>query len=253
MPYNDKQRKQYFAIKNALTNTEKDLISLYELNWHLKQYIPTISELHLWMKKKHPSITQVSINYYLNRQPVIKALEQRGIPFRQHTQEELTSTQIAAAITMANFADERTAKEKLDEMGINPQTYYTWLNDPNFQALVEEKANQNLKHIKPTAINEFTRLITQGHWPAIKHYMETTGTLNNNDAPQSEVLIRMIIEIIQKHVKDPETIVAIAQDIKLASANRTLEVAVAPPAITSTATEVTYDPELEAAKRKVGF
>lgn len=252
MTYSDKQRKQYFAIKNALTKTEKDLIDLYYLHWHLKMQVPTISEVTEQLKKKHPSIKQTSVNYYLNRPPVIRALEQRGIPFRQHTQDELTSTQIAAAVTVMNFADERSVTEKLDELGINPQTYYAWLNDPQFKALVEEKADQNLKNIRPTAVTEFTKLVTQGHWPAIKHYLETTGTLTNNDAPQSEVLIRMIIEIIQKHVKDPETIIAIAQDIKLASANRTLEIAAAPPVISGSVVQ-DYDAELEAAKRKIGF
>jgi hypothetical protein len=44
---------------------------------------------------------------------------------------------------------------------------------------------------------------------------------------------------------------AIAQDIKLASANRTLEVATQRPAITAEFEE--NDPELEHAKKQLGF
>lgn len=252
MPYGEKGRKQYFAIKNALTKTEKDLIALYELHWHFKKYVPTVTEVTEQLKKRHPSIKQTSVNYYLNRTPVTKALDARGIPFRQHTQEELTPTQIAVAITVSNFADERSVPEKLDELGVNSATYYAWLNDPNFKALVNEKADQNLENVRPAAIGEFTRLINQGHWPAIKHYLDVTGSLNNSEAPQSEVLLMMIIEIIQKHVKDPDTIVAIAQDIKLAAANRTLEVVAQQPALVG---EVVQNDELtfEDAKKKLGI
>jgi len=186
----------------------------------------------------------------LQRKPVVKALETRGIPFRQHTQDELTATQVAAAVTMSNFADTRDNAVKLDQLGINPATYYAWLNDPQFQNLVENLANQNLKNIKPIAIGELTKKINAGDWNAVKFYLDVTGTLLNNDAPQSEQLIKAFVEIIQRHVKDPEVMVAIAQDLKLASANRTLEV-VAQPQRQITG-ELVDDPELEAAKRKLG-
>jgi glutathione peroxidase-family protein len=236
---------QYYAIKNQLTKKEKDLINFYELQWHLRHNVPTIEEV-----AKYLSLSQVTVNYYLQRQPVVKALETRGIPFRQHTQDELTATQVAAAVTMSNFADTRDNAVKLDQLGINPATYYAWLNDPQFQNLVENLANQNLKNIKPTAIGELTKKINAGDWNAVKFYLDVTGTLQNNDAPQSEQLIKAFVEIIQRHVKDPETIVAIAQDLKLASANRTLEV-VAQPQRQITG-ELVDDPELEAAKRKLG-
>lgn len=216
-------KKQFWAIKNALTNKEKDLIKFYELQWLLSMRVPTVDEV-----AKHIDQSLTSTNYYLQRAPVIKALQDRGIPFQQHTQEELTSTQIAAASVMMNFADERPASEKLDELGILPATYYAWLNDPKFNNLVEMMSQRNLGNIKPTAIAEYTKKIQSGDKTVLLHYMDNTGVVKSNDAPQSETLIRMLIEIIQKHVKDPELIMAIAQDIKLASANRTLEVAVQP-------------------------
>lgn len=216
-------KKQYWAIKNKLTPKENELIKYYELQWLLSMRVPTVDEVAKYIKQ---SLT--STNYYLQRPPVIKALEQRGIPFRQHTQEELTSTQIAAASVMMNFADTRSANEKLDELGILPATYYAWLNDPKFNHLVDTMSQRNLGNIKPTAIAEYTKKIQEGDKTTILHYMDNTGVVKSNDAPQSEQLIRMLIEIIQKHVKDPELIMAIAQDIKLASANRTLEVAVQP-------------------------
>lgn len=237
--------RQYYAIKNTLTKQEKDLINFYELQWALRTNVPTIEEV-----AKHLKLSQVTVNYYLQRKPVIKALEQRGIPWKQHTQDELTATQVAVAVTMMNFADIRPNDEKLDQLGVNPTQYAAWMKDPQFKNLIDNLAEQNLNNIKPTAIGELTKKINSGDWNAVKYYLDVTGALVNNDAPQSEQLLKMIVEIIQKHVKDPEIIIAIAQDIKLASANRTLEVVTTPPQITG---EVVRDEELEHAKKQLGI
>lgn len=236
--------RQYYAIKNAMTKKEKELVNFYELQWALRTNVPTIEEVAQYLK-----LSQVTVNYYLQRAPVIKALKQRGIPYQQHTQEDLTATQVATAVTMMNFADTRSNDEKLDQLGINATQYQAWLKDPQFKNLIDNLADQNLRNIKPVAIGELTKKINQGDWNAVKYYLDTTGALVNNEAPQSEQLIMMIIEIIQKHVPDPEIIVAIAQDIKLASANRTLEVVNTPPQITG---EVVRDEELERAKKMLG-
>jgi len=241
----DQRRKQYWAIKEQLTTHEKKIINFYELMWALRTHVPTLEEV-----AQHLKLSQVTVNYSLQRKPVIKALETRGIPFRQHTQSELTATQVATAITMMNFSDVRSNPEKLDQLGINPQQYDAWLKDPQFKNLIDSLVDQNLANIKPIAITELTKKINAGDFNAIKYYLDTTGAMQNNDAPQSEQLLRMLIEIIQKHVKDPVIIMAIAQDIKLASANRTLEVAATPPQITGSIVE---DVELEDAKKKLGI
>jgi hypothetical protein len=240
----DARKRQYWAIKNTLTTQEKALINFYEIQWMLRHNVPTIEEV-----ANHLKVKQVSINYYLQRKQVIKALDDRGIPWRQHSQENLTATQVAAAVTIMNFADTRSNDEKLDQLGISPTQYYAWLNDPQFKNLIDNLSDQNLRNIRPTAIGEFTKLINKGDWQAVKYYLDVTGAVRNDDAPQSEQLLKMIVEIIQKHVKDPETIIAIAQDIKLAAANRTLEVVTTPPQITSSVIE---DVELERAKKMLG-
>lgn len=236
----DARRRQYWAIKEGLTYQEKELIKFYEIQWILRHNVPTIEQV-----AKQLGIKQTAVNYYLQRKPVIKSLDARGIPWREHSQEDLTATQVAAAITISNFADERSNAAKLDEMGISSATYYAWLNDPQFKNLVQNLADQNLGNIRPAAIGELTKKINAGDWNAVKFYLETTGELKDTTAPQSEILIKMIIEIIQRHVRDPKVIVAIAQDIKLASANKTLEI----PMIESSAVE---DVELTEARKKLG-
>lgn len=250
MAYTDAQKKQYFAKINALTPAEKALINYYELSWALQQYVPTVEEVTAHLRKTRPNIRQTSVNYYLQRRPVIKALDARGIPWRQHTKEELTDQQVAAAITVMNFADTRSIDDKLDDLGINRTQYQAWLNDPIFKNLVDTIAERNLVNIKPTAITEFTKKINQGDWNAIKYWLDTTGELKADNAPQSEQLLKTIVEIIQDEVKDPDIILRIAQRIKLAAANRTLEVVTNTQAIPG---ELVEDPELERAKKMIGF
>lgn len=249
-------RGQYYKIREGLTATEKELINFYELQWHLRHNVPTVEQvvnyLNSWHQKKnhHHKVTHTAVNYYLQRGPVVRALRDRGIPFEQHTQNDLTQAQVATAITVMNFADTRPLNEKLDQMGINPNQYYAWLNDPQFKNLVENLADQNLRNIKPTAIAEFTKKVNQGDWAAIRYYLDATGTLQDDSQPKSEQLLMMIIEVIQRHVKDPQIMVAIAQDLKNISGNRTLEVVEEQPAIEAYAVE---DPELVEAKRKLGI
>lgn len=244
-------RKQYYAIKNTLIPAEKALINFYELQWTLKKNVPTVEEVFEYLKKTRPNLKITTVNYYINRAPVVAALDRRGIPWRQHSREDLTPTQVAAAITMMNFADTRPNDEKLEQLGINPTQYYAWLNDPQFKNLIDSLADQNLTNIRPTAIGEFTKAINKGDWNAVKYFLDVTGELKQDTGPNPETLILMLIEIIQKHVKDPEIITAIAQDIKLAAANRTLEV-VMQPQITSYVVP-DDDPELELAKKKLGI
>lgn len=249
-------KSQYYAIKAGLSYTEKELINFYELQWHLRHRVPTVEEVVQYINEKHKKegkdskVSHTSVNYYLQRRAVVKALEQRGIPFRQHTQEDLTPTQVAAAVTVMNMMDTRDINEKLDQLGIAPATYYAWLNDPTFKNLVSNLSDQNLANIRPSAIAEFTKKVNQGDWNAIKYWLDATGELTNTNAPQSETLLKMIVEIIQDEVKDPDTIIRIANRIKMASANRTLEVVTTRPAITG---EVVEDVELEQAKKKLGI
>ncbi|HEY0770952.1 MAG TPA: phBC6A51 family helix-turn-helix protein [Sphingobacteriaceae bacterium] len=242
---NDKRRKQYWATRNALSKDEKKVIDYYELQWHLNHRVPTTEEVSNYTKLSH-----IEINTALARKPVAKALDDRGINWRQHSQFELTSEQIACATLVMNFADERKLNEKLDSLGILPATYFAWLKDPGFKNYVDSLADSNLKNIRPAAVGEFTRLVHKGDWQAIKYYFEVTGEFGSSDGVNAENLVKLLIEIIQKHVKDPEVMLAISQDILNVVGVRTIEPH-RPAAITAEVVE--HDPELEKAQKMLGF
>lgn len=237
--------RQYYAIQNALKPFERALIDYYELCWMTKQQVPSPEEAHEFLRKGRPNIRLITINYSLARTPVRNALKKRGIPFENYTREDLTGEQQAAALTVMNFADERSIADKLDQIGVLPATYYAWLNDPKFKNFVDQLAEQNLNNIKPTVVAEFTKLINKGDWNALKYYMDNTRTLAN-ETPQSEQMLRMIIEIIQRHVKDSATMMAIAQDLINVTQVKTID--------SSVAEEYTYDsPQVQEAQKTLGY
>lgn len=240
MPLTDQQKNAiiYNALKK-FSPEEEQLINFYELEWHIRHRVPTVEEVANNLKCK-----QTVVNYHLTKPKITKALSQRGIPWQNHSQNELTGAQQAAALTVMNIADERTIPEKLDQLGINPSQYYAWLNDPKFKNFVDVLADQNLRNIRPAAVTELAKKIHSGDWQATKFWLETTGELQNSDAPQSEQLIKMFVEVIQRHVKDPQIIIAIAQDIKNLSQNRRLE------AIEGS---VVTDEEIEDARKKLNI
>jgi hypothetical protein len=239
-------RKQYHAIRANLSAPERRLIEYYEVQWLLRGRVPTPEEVVNYLKAKYPSTNLISVNYYLQRAKVKQALQDRGIPYEENSRDELSATQIAAAATVMNFADGRSTKEKLHQLGISPSQYYAWLNDPQFKNFVNVLSEQNLNNIGPTAITEFTKLINEGDWKAIRFYLETTGAAKPTNAPSGDNFIQSLIEIIQKHVKDPRIIAAIAKDMELASSNKRNELVVE-------AEYTTESPEFIEAQKMIGY
>jgi hypothetical protein len=160
------------------------------------------------------------INVFLQNRNVIAALDRRGLPYitaGAQTNGELTSIQHAAALTVANFADERPIAQKLDELGVNPTQYYAWLDNPKFQKFVSDRADKNLKNVRPEAITEFAKLVRKGDFNALKYYFEATGEFRSQDTPDVSKLLQLVIEIIVKHVKDPAVLSRIGADLLAAA------------------------------------
>lgn len=148
-----------------------------------------------------------------------KALDRRGLPWRTALTDsiqgnnKLTPIQMAVAITVSNFADDRHINEKLSELGVLPAQYYVWLNDPNFQSFVNKLADRNLEIVRPEAVASFNKLIRDGDFAAIKYYFEVTGQFSTPEIHNIQILVQKLVESVQRHVKDPEILAAISRDI----------------------------------------
>lgn len=158
------------------------------------------------------STTEVA--YFLKNLKVQEALDIRGLPYHSAgAQGELTPLQVAAAITVVNFADERPVDRKLDELGVTPSQYYAWLDNPQFRDFVNHRADSTLRNVRHEALTEFAKLVRKGDLGAIKYYFELTGQDRNHEVQNLQSLLGFLIEIIQKHVRDPATLAALSKDI----------------------------------------
>lgn len=197
-------------INRKLSQKEKTYISYCEKFYFLNNFgFPTNEQAAVALGY---SISEIQ-TFLLNRK-VQSALESRGLPYLQSkSQSELTPTQVAAAITISNFADERSIDQKLDQLGVLPATYYTWLNDPTYQSFVQNLADRNLEIVRPEAVAQFTKLLRTGDFAALKYYFEVTGQFQQPEITNIKILVQKLVESVQKHVKDPEILLAITQDL----------------------------------------
>lgn len=137
----------------------------------------------------------------------------------------LTEQQLAVANVMLDILDTRSRIKKLTEMGISTQTYNMWLRDPVYRQYCMDRAETMLVENQPVAHMSLINRVTQGDLGAVKYFNALTGryreasqahsiananvTVNQFGTPQ----LIAIVEIIQRHVKDPATLEAIGGEI----------------------------------------
>lgn len=156
------------------------------------------------------------INTFLQNKHILRMLQRRGLPYQTAgmTQDgSITPTQTAAALVVMNFADERPIDVKLDSIGVQSTQYYSWLNDPNYRNFVNRLADQNLGNVRPEAIANFVSLVRQGDFKTLQYYFEVTGEFTQPQVGNLQVVIQRIIEAVQRHVKDPEILAKISQEV----------------------------------------
>lgn len=198
-------------LDRKLGQKERKFIEYCERFYFLENYgFPTPEQAAVALQY---SVTE--IQFFLQNQTVQRALDKRGLPWQTAGAQgtELTPTQVAAAITVCNFADSRSEQVKLSELGVLPQQYYGWLNDPTFFKYVNDLANRNLKNVRPAAMTEFAKLVRSGDLNALKYYFEVTGEFKQQEVLNVQVVIQRLIESVQRWVKDPELLAAIANDM----------------------------------------
>jgi hypothetical protein len=157
----------------------------------------------------------------------LDALAARGIP--EHLLRStgpglqiLTEQQMAVANVLLDVLDSRSRIKKLTEMGISTQQYNLWLRDPVYRQYCLDRAESLLIENQPVAHMSLINRVSQGDLGAVKYFNSLTGRYREREKAQVEVNVNnqfgapqliAIVEIIQKYVKDPETLELIGRDI----------------------------------------
>lgn len=152
----------------------------------------------------------------------IKSLDERGIiaPWTMtYNAVGLTREQLAAAAVLNNIKDRRSDSKKLADLGISSRKFQGWTHNKRFSNYMKISANNLLENMESEAHLGLLRSLGNNNTQAQKLYFEMTGRYNPayESNVNLQVLMTRFIEIIQKHVHDPQQLQAIAADLQLAA------------------------------------
>lgn len=156
---------------------------------------------------------QGKVGRFLQSRSINEALERRGIILADLSL--LRPEQLAAANAVLDFSDHRSQKAKLNELGISTTQYNGWLKLGAFQRYVKQRAEALLGDVQHEAHSALLKNVQRGDLNSIKLYYELTGRWSSKTVGDLNVefLIIKVIEAVQKHVKDPAEIQAVAGEL----------------------------------------
>lgn len=187
-----------------LTEHQKHLLDKYEMDYH------TATAEELLRLPPSPNITLLgnpSIGGSLDTKSIA---ENRGLD----PKHPLSAEQLAAANVLLDFSDSRSQAAKLRSMGIPTTKYNNWLKNPHFLRYLRTRAEDLISGTQHEAHVALLRNIQRGNQRSIEYYNEMTGRYNprrESEVNVTLILVRLV-EVIQRHIRDPEVIRAIAAD-----------------------------------------
>lgn len=146
-----------------------------------------------------------------------QALVARGVDLDPEKSDNLlTPGQVLLANMLLNTHDTRSVREKLELINVSSQQYHAWLRQPAFSNYLRVRAEEMFKSSDFQAYNALSKTVESGDVQALKLFFEMRGIYNPRlqvDVNIEQVVVR-IVEIVAKHVGDPEILTAIANDIE---------------------------------------
>lgn len=145
-----------------------------------------------------------------------QAIELRGIPWKSDY-KGITPEQQRVITLITNPTDRRPLGRRLKSAGVSWATYQAWCKQPHFKNYVDKLAEEILQENISTAHTMLTNRVQNGDLNAIKFFYELTGRHDPNRVENVNLraVITQILEIIQRRVRDPETLQAIASDMSM--------------------------------------
>jgi hypothetical protein len=148
----------------------------------------------------------------------------RGVPYFRTKAEQvgLTYEMTSTVAVLLDTTRVDSLRSRLRDVGVTYNTYQTWLKFAPFRNMIEAGADQMLSNSYVDMNRALVQQAVKGDVNAIKFAYELTGRYDPNSKQVMEVnaVIASMVEIIQKHVTDQDTLSSIALDLQmLAAAN----------------------------------
>lgn len=190
----------------------------------------------------------------------LDALRSRGVPEHLLKTESgtfrgriLTEKQMQVANVLLDTLDKRSRLKKLTELGVTTNEYNQWMKDPLYRSYCLERAEALLHENQHVAHMSLIERVAQGDLGAIRYFNSMTGRYREKQSAAVEVNVQnnfgtdtliQVVEIIQKHVKDPAVLSAIGDEILALNQSKALPLTTGTPVGVGDISEVAGQPAL---------
>jgi hypothetical protein len=210
---------------SKLSPEQWDIICYVEEYWRTNGSFPSEGDIG---NELGFSTAKVKENLYTEL--VKKHITVRGIDWDKDTPDSspssqrrtgktrrLSDIQLAVANTLLNPMDRRPVSAKLEALGVTTATYAGWKKSSTFMRYMEAQSEMLYGEYTPDVSAKLTSLAAAGDMKAIKLFMEVSGRWRGTQSGETDnvkLVVVRLVEVIQKHVKDPLILQAIAEDIQ---------------------------------------
>lgn len=203
----------------SFTEDELEILSYTEQFYWENGHVPSEEKV-----SKKLEIEVVKIRKAWLNERFTNSLKKRGVIISEKRKEGvLTPNQIVLVNMLLNVGDKSSLRQKLELVGVTQPQYNAWLRDPVFQGYLRMRTEQMFEFADHDAFKALVGAVQDGDVPAMKLFFEMRGIWNPKltlDINIETVVLR-VVEIVTRHVKDPNIIEAIAKDVEQLEVGRT--------------------------------
>lgn len=129
--------------------------------------------------------------------------------------ERLTPQQVWALQIMTDPTDRRSINVKLKQIGITYAVWRSWLSEPFFAELVRSTAEKMLQDGITVVHTAMLQKAAAGDTGAMKLFYEVSGRHDPNRQQMLDFtkVLGLILEVLQRHVTDQQTLARVTLDI----------------------------------------
>lgn len=188
------------------------VVSAYDAAWRALGSRPEVKDV----QKLVPQLTKKSVTAVLATDEFAEAMELRGIGFA--AEQGLSPQQAAVLNVLENFSDTRALTTKLKDAGVSRPQFNAWLKDPLFRDLYEKRIESHLRDAHLSALGTIMSAAENGDVKAAEKVLEINGRYSpaNAELQNARAVVQALVEAIQRHVDDPETVRAIISEVSMA-------------------------------------
>lgn len=161
------------------------------------------------------TVTRKLIGKVIDTEQFRNAMDTRGVVYAGES--GLSAQQMYCLQILTDPTDRRELGRKLKSAGVTHLQYRAWLKQPHFNRYLNTVSENMLTENIPAFTTALTNKALSGDLRAIQYAFEISG---HHDPNKQEVLelkqiMQNLLEIITRHVKDPQTLAAISNELQL--------------------------------------